>query len=203
VNEEDAMYRWAVVIGCVALTVAASAQQAGRGSLSGRVIVAWSGERPREAPIQIRHADSGAVLRTASDADGRYRFADIPAGAYLLTVAMPCCGFEPYRRDVTVRPGETTTLDISLIENVGGKTIGDDPGRNATLLRDRAVVPNLPVPRTADGKPDLSGVWVVFWDRRNGLSGRIMGNPLTRREGLHRSYRRTSTRLCLPRDAIS
>jgi len=158
------MSRVAVVIGCVALAAAASAQ-AGRGSLSGSVIVEWSGERPREAPIQIRHAATGAVLRAASDANGRYRFADIPAGEYVLTVAMPCCGFDPYRRDVTVRPGQTTTFDISLVENVGGKTLGDDPGRTADLLRARAVVPDVPVPRTADGEIDLSGVWLVYYDK--------------------------------------
>jgi hypothetical protein len=157
------MRRLAGVIVCVTFTIALSAQ-AGRGTLSGSVIVGWSGERPRGAPIQARHAESGAVLRTASDADGRYRFADVPAGTYLLTVAMPCCGFEPYRREVLVRTGETTTLDISLVENVGGKTLGDDPGRNADLLRDRARLPNLPVPRTAEGRPDLSGVWVVYYD---------------------------------------
>jgi len=157
------MYRAAVVVACLALTAAASAQT-DRGSLSGTVIVAWSGERPRGAPIQIRHTETGAVLRTASEANGRYQFADVPAGTYLLTVAMPCCGFDPYRREISVRAGEKTTLDISLVENVGGKTIGDDPGRNADLLRDRARVPNLPVPRTADGKPDLSGVWLVYYD---------------------------------------
>jgi Carboxypeptidase regulatory-like domain len=158
------MFRLAVVIGCVALTVAVSAQ-VGRGSLSGSVIVAWSGERRREAPIQIRHTETGAVLRTSSDANGRYQFADIPVGTYVLTVAMPCCGFEPYRRDVTVRAGETTAFDISLIENAGGKTLGDDPGRNADLLRARAVVPNVPVPRLPGGAPDLSGVWLVYRDR--------------------------------------
>ncbi len=63
------MGRLAVAIVCVALTAAVSAQ-AGRGTLSGTVTVGWSGERPRGAPIQIRHADTGAALRTASDADG-------------------------------------------------------------------------------------------------------------------------------------
>jgi hypothetical protein len=158
------MTRFAVVSGCLVLAVTISAQT-GRGSLSGSVIVAWSGERPRNAPIQIRHKETGAVVRTASGADGRYRFADVPAGEYELTVAMPCCGFDPYRRDVTIRAGQTTAFDISLVENVGGQTLGDDPGRNADLLRARAVVPNLPVPRTSDGKPDLSGVWLIYRDR--------------------------------------
>lgn len=158
------MMRFAVVIGCLAFIASVSAQ-AGRGSLSGIVVVGWSGERPRNAPIQIRHKETGAVLRTESGADGRYVVADVPAGEYEVTVAMPCCGFEPYRRDVSIRAGETTAFDITLDENVGGKTLGDDPGRSADLLRARAVVPNIPVPRTADGTPELSGVWLVYGDR--------------------------------------
>ena len=156
--------RLGVAIGCLAL-VAALPAQAGRGSLSGTVVVAWSGERPHDAPIQIRHKETGAVLRTASATDGRYVFSDIPAGVYELSVAMPCCGFDPFRRDVTVRAGEMSAFDISLVENVGGKTLGDDPGRSANTIRDRSAVPTLPAPRTADGKPDLSGVWLIYRDR--------------------------------------
>jgi hypothetical protein len=129
------------------------------------VVVTWNNLRIPDAPIQIRHKETGAIGRTVSGADGRYRFADIPAGVYELSVTMPCCGYEPFRRDVSVRAGETTGLDISLVENVGGKTLGDDPGRNADLLRDRARVPNLPVPRLPGGAPDLSGLWLVYRDR--------------------------------------
>lgn len=158
------MLRLAVVVGCLAFIVTASAQ-GGRGSLSGTVVIAWNGERAADAPIQVRHKETGAIVRTASAADGRYVFADIPAGVYELTVAMPCCGFDPFRRDVSVRAGETTGFEISLVENVGGKTLVDDPGRTADMIRRRSSVPALPVPRTADDKPDLSGVWLIYRDR--------------------------------------
>jgi hypothetical protein len=158
------MFRLAAVVGCLALTAGVSAQ-AGRGSLTGAVVISWNGMRVPNAPVQVRHKISGAVVRSASTADGRYLFADIPAGEYELSVVMPCCGYDPFRADVTVRAGQSTAFDISLVENVGGRTIGDDPGRNADLIRDRSPVPALPVPRTTGGTPDLSGVWLIYRDR--------------------------------------
>jgi hypothetical protein len=157
------MLRVIVVASCLALVVTASAQ-IGRGSLTGTV-VHGGGVRVPNAPIQLRHKETGAIERAASAADGRYRFADIPAGVYELSVAMPCCAYDPFRRDVTVRTAQATEFDISLVENVGGKTLGDDPGRTADTIRRRSTVPALPVPRTPDGKPDLSGVWLVYRDR--------------------------------------
>src|SRR5688500_15842760 len=158
------MLRFALVVSCLALIVVASAQT-GRGSLAGNVVIAWNGMQVPNAPVQGRHRETGTVVRTASAADGRYQFADIPAGVYELSVAMPCCGFEPFRTDVTVAVGQPTVFNISLNENVGGKTLGDDPGRSADMLRDRARVPALPVPRTPEGTPDLSGVWLIYRDR--------------------------------------
>ena len=117
--------------------------------------------------------ETGAVLRTASGPDGRYQFAEIPVGVCEVTVAMPCCGFDPYRRDVTIHAGQATAFDISLMENVGGKTLGDDPGR-ADALRAHAVVPDLPVPMI-NGVRDLSGVWLIYRDRYPEARGAAMG----------------------------
>ena len=73
------MLRLAVVIGCLALIATPSAQSS-RGSLAGTVGIAWNGMRVADAPIQIRHKETGAIVRTASSADGRSRSSStIPA----------------------------------------------------------------------------------------------------------------------------
>ena len=145
------------------LVVTLSAQ-APRGSLAGTVAYG-NGLRVADAPVQVTHKETGAVVRTASTSEGRYAFPDIPAGVYLLSVTMPCCAFDAYRTDVTVQAGQATQFDVQLIETVGGRTLGDDPGRLSEIMRRRARVPSLPVPRMADGKPDLSGMWLVIGDR--------------------------------------
>jgi hypothetical protein len=150
-------------IGFLTLVVMPSTQGS-RGALSGTVTygdrVTVSG-----APIQARHKDTGAIVRTVSGVDGGYVFADILAGLYELSVAMPCCAFDPFESEVTVQAGQATRFEIRLIETVGGQTLGDDPGRLADAIRRRSKVPVLPVPRIAAGNPDLSGVWIMSGDR--------------------------------------
>lgn len=103
-------------------------------------------------------------MRTRSSADGTYELAELPPGSYRVSVAVSCCEFASYSKDsVAVREGEAVKLDI-VLEPVELGVEGDDPAKvNAELLA-RQVIPDLPVPRTADGLPDLSGVWLISDD---------------------------------------
>jgi hypothetical protein len=58
-------------------------------------------------------------------------------------------------------------LDVRLAEakGVSLKTLGDDPGELAALVRKRSVIPSGPAPRSSDGKPNLSGMWFKNEDR--------------------------------------
>jgi hypothetical protein len=149
---------------CWLILVVTVSAQTDRGSLSGTVSYA-SGLIVPDAPVQAKHKETGAIIRTVSAADGGYVFADISAGVYELSIAMPGCSFDPFAGDVTVRAGQTTRLDVRLVDTLNGQTLGDDPCRIADMIRRRSRVPSLPVRRFADGQPDLSGAWLVSQDR--------------------------------------
>jgi hypothetical protein len=119
-----------------------------------------SGATVADAPIQVRNEANNKVARTSSQSDGRYVFTDLIPGGYELSIEMPCCAYSTFRKEVTLDAGQGMQLDIRLTETVNGTTLGDDPGRLAAMMRKRNKVPVRPAPRTAGGKPDLSGVWV-------------------------------------------
>lgn len=122
------------------------------------------GDALAEAPIQIKNKATGALIRTVSKDDGQYSFANLAAGSYELTIVMPCCAFIVFRQEITLTATQPAILNARLRETINGTTLGDDPGRIAAAMLKRAAVPSKPVPRTAQGKPDLSGVWLDSGD---------------------------------------
>jgi Carboxypeptidase regulatory-like domain len=149
---------WSVLVPALLLAVAQSAAAQSSGSLRGTVLES-SGATIPDAPIRARNAATGTDARTRSADDGSYEFTDLPAGTYLVTLNMPCCRYWPYVNDaVTVEAGRNE-LDIELAD--GSLSVeGDDIAIVNEEILSRQVVPDLPVPRMADGRPDLSGVWL-------------------------------------------
>ena len=114
-----------------------------------------------DATVQARNVATGALHETTSDVSG-YTLADVPAGTYEIVV--PPLGFRTDRfvaSDVRVGARQTLELDIELVKgNLG--VIGDDGAYLAVLNKYGSL--EGPSPRTAAGKPDLSGVWLANRD---------------------------------------
>ena len=148
------------VVACLLALTGTSSAQSVQGSLMGTV----SGPDGHPVPgsgVQARNTETGAVARAISSAAGQFALPGLPAGTYELSIVMPCCAFEPYNRgDITLQTGQTLHLDVRLKEGESLNTLSDDPGTLAALVRKRSVVPAQPAPRTPEGKPDLSGVWL-------------------------------------------
>ena len=139
----------------IALLCATAAYPQSGGTITGAVVDS-DGQAVGNAQIQATNQSTSAVYRTAGSGNGGYTLASLPAGQYDVSVTAP--GFYAYtRQNVSVDAKAPLRLDVRLLEYQLG-TLGD--GREFRIdLTSPHAAPAGPTPRTADGKPDLTGVW--------------------------------------------
>ena len=106
------MFRWllAAVVAVTVLPAGLLAQQ--RGIIAGQVTAQPSGEPLAGANIHVQ----GTALRTVTDAQGRFRMVNVPAGNYTVTAAI--IGRETANRPVAVTAGGTATVTFALAPSV-------------------------------------------------------------------------------------
>ena len=106
--------RW-IAVGLAALLCVADGLAQETGVLEGRV-VGESGEVLANANLELESAALSQPRGTASEVDGSYRIANLPAGKYQVTITF--IGYESQVWTVVVQPGQTARLDATLVEKV-------------------------------------------------------------------------------------
>jgi len=131
-------------------------------SISG-VITDPTGAPFANVSVQAVNDSAGIDARTFTSNLGQFALEGLPPGTYAVSVRAPCCSYIPYsENDLVLAAGATHELNVQIEETL--IALGDDPGTIAAEMRNRQVIPDLPVPQTAEGRPNLSGVWLVELD---------------------------------------
>jgi hypothetical protein len=137
---------------CIPLLAALASGQAITGT-----VVDPDGKGVPLAPMQALNPASGMTYKTTTADDGSFSFAQLPAGAY--DISIPPIGFtfpKFERKGVAVQAGQTLRLELRLSWGGNLGTPGDDI---SSWVRNKGRPSGL-TPRTPDGKPDFSGVWI-------------------------------------------
>jgi hypothetical protein len=180
----------------VILLMAAAAFAQNSGSTLTGTVVDLAGDTVANAPIQATNTAAKTVYKTTSSEKGAYTIAQLPAGVYELSVAAP--GFNPYtQQNVAVAAGQTLRFDIHLFD-FQLNTLGD--GREFQISRVTPhATPSGPVPRTREGKPDLSGVWYAQRTVDPGKPSPLPWADVLQRERAANNSKDSPGAHCLPR----
>jgi len=146
--------------------VSAAAACAQTGAITGKIVTVSGGTPVPKAAIHAHNTATAASFSTQSAEDGSYSISSLPPGAYELSAEFPPL-FLPFRQnDVKVQAGQTTSFEIHL-SDTQLNTLGDGGDDFVKLIAGHPA-PTGRTPRTRDGKPDLSGVWLAAIHRSEG-----------------------------------
>ena len=187
--------RLAMVFNAGLFATCALAQSNSFGTISG-LITDPDGVAVPNIPVRAKNSQTGSTQNTSSSASGAYTFAQLAPGTYEL--AVPAVGFTLdrfERKDLLVLAGQTLRADIKMPWGPNLGTPGDDP---SLFLRNKFAGLSGPAPRTADGKPDLSGVWNSNDDPHPEEPSMLPWVAELSKKWLENNFRDSPSGFCLP-----
>jgi TonB-dependent receptor len=107
---------------------------AGAGGIEGVVYNSTNGLPVGRAEVRAK----GSGIRALTDDEGRFVFANVPAGPATLEVSY--LGFDSQTAAVTVEPGKTAVRDFQLIREGSARSRAATPGDDVVLLEKFEVV---------------------------------------------------------------
>jgi Carboxypeptidase regulatory-like domain len=145
------------------MAASGAAAQSAQGVLAGRAVNA-DGAPIVGAGVSAIHDRTGAAAQAITGPDGRYELTGLAPGLYRVRVHPACCSYRDYEDEIVIEAGGRREFPIEIAYSGLPLVEGDDPGTISAGLRARQVVPDGPAPRTREGRPDLSGVWLISND---------------------------------------
>jgi hypothetical protein len=109
--------------------------------------------------IEVKNLDTATVYKGLTGLLGNYSISQLPPGRY--QVSASSVGYKRYESKdvVTVQAGQIQRADIPIGDFISLETLGEDRLTLGRMLLNTPKPPEGPTPRTADGKPDFSGLW--------------------------------------------
>jgi len=179
---------------CWLLLAVTLSGQSTPGTISGTVTDPDGAALPA-AKVHAKNS-AGKEFEAAASPSGAYSLAGLPAGTYEIEVSSP--GLKPFqKKEVSVKSGETLRLDARLqdFESLGSLGENREFFSNLTEPHD---APTGPAPRTADGKPDFSGIWHPERTTDPGKPDPLPWAAALAKERAEANFKDTPSTHCLP-----
>jgi Carboxypeptidase regulatory-like domain len=191
---------WSGIASSLLFVLLAGVPQAQRGSISGKVTDPDLGA-VTGALVQAKQNSTGTVFRATSSRTGEFTISGLPAGVYEISVPEVGFKFDRYvRKDISVQSGQTLRHDVRL--NWGNLGVEGDDVYLEVHNRNAKKKFSGKAPRMANGKPDLSGVWLGTRDLYPEQAEALPWAEAKQKERFQNYGRDVPSADCLPGDVI-